>query len=873
MSVDSVEIKELLTHAQRIRRGEEIEPDQGFEIARQLADAQYLEQARRLAECLRSNYRFEPSVARKLRQQLALWTSKNPDAADDRKHDQALVILDDPQPGECVAGLATTTDPETLGIAGGICKRKWLLTGDRQILEQALSYYERGAQAGIAADDGYTAVNAAFILDLLAVDSATQRNELSARAARFREDVRDTLVALKDQLRCPGDPPRDATRWFHETLAEAYFGLGAYARATAHLKRANNPALAELAPKPWERETTARQFAWLARLRDPAAKSGHEFETSAAWQALREVYGENSISAATSLFAGKFGIGLSGGGFRSSLFHIGVFAALAERDLLRHVEVLSCVSGGSIIGAYYYLEVRQLLQTKGDREITRQDYVELVARMSREFLRGVQKNLRVRIGTNLLANLRMLFGAGYTPTNRLGDLYEEHLYGRINDDKTRVLRELFVKPKGQENCKPKYDNWQRANKIPILVLNATALNTGHNWQFTASWMGEPPAAIDSEIDGNYRLRRMYWDAEVPAALRDFRLGQAVAASSCVPGLFAPLELRDLYDGITIRLVDGGVHDNQGTSSLLEQNCNVMLVSDASGQMAAIDAPPDNPFGVLLRTTGILQSRVRTAEYRELESRRLSGRLKELVFLHMKKDLEVEDRDWKGCQNPKEIEDSALRKQRGDLTSYGVLKDFQRLLADVRTDLDSFNDTEAYALMASGCKMARASLRDALKSFPHTHEEFRWVFLTEPDLVDSTESHAAPFKALLNAAKQVPFKIWCLSPVLRGCAIAGGLGIAGGALWAAWTWRAAPIGSLRGVAAAIASAAFMVGASAAGLQLVVRMVKYRKTLYQILVGAALATLGWVAMNIHLLAFDRWYLRRGRLALKDSTTPRS
>ena len=137
MSVDSVEIKELLTHAQRIRRGEQIEPDQGFEIARQLADAQYLEQARRLAECLRSSYRFEPSVARRLRQQLALWTSKNPDAADDRKHDQALVILDDPQAGECVAGLAITTDPETLGIAGGICKRKWLLTGDRQILEQA----------------------------------------------------------------------------------------------------------------------------------------------------------------------------------------------------------------------------------------------------------------------------------------------------------------------------------------------------------------------------------------------------------------------------------------------------------------------------------------------------------------------------------------------------------------------------------------------------------------------------------------------------------------------------------------------------------------------------------------------------------------
>lgn len=31
----------------------------------------------------------------------------------------------------------------------------------------------------------------------------------------------------------------------------------------------------------------------------------------------------------------KLGLALSGGGFRASLFHIGVLARLAERDLLR----------------------------------------------------------------------------------------------------------------------------------------------------------------------------------------------------------------------------------------------------------------------------------------------------------------------------------------------------------------------------------------------------------------------------------------------------------------------------------------------------------------------------------------------------------
>ena len=92
--------------------------------------------------------------------------------------------------------------------------------------------------------------------------------------------------------------------------------------------------------------------------------------------------------------------------------------------------------------------------------------------------------------------------------------------------------------------------WRRRAKVPILVLNATTLNTGHNWQFTASWMGEPPAGIDREIDGNYRLRRMYYD-EAPRryqrmqeekkpmpslVLIDGGLGQLHAAAQALEGL-------------------------------------------------------------------------------------------------------------------------------------------------------------------------------------------------------------------------------------------------------------------------------------------------------------------------------------------------
>jgi len=49
----------------------------------------------------------------------------------------------------------------------------------------------------------------------------------------------------------------------------------------------------------------------------------------------------------------KVGLGLSGGGFRASFFHLGVLARLAEVDALRDVQVLSSVSGGSIVGAHF----------------------------------------------------------------------------------------------------------------------------------------------------------------------------------------------------------------------------------------------------------------------------------------------------------------------------------------------------------------------------------------------------------------------------------------------------------------------------------------------------------------------------------------
>ena len=43
------------------------------------------------------------------------------------------------------------------------------------------------------------------------------------------------------------------------------------------------------------------------------------------------------------------GLALSGGGFRASLFHLGSFLRLNELGLLRRLDMITSVSGGSII--------------------------------------------------------------------------------------------------------------------------------------------------------------------------------------------------------------------------------------------------------------------------------------------------------------------------------------------------------------------------------------------------------------------------------------------------------------------------------------------------------------------------------------------
>ena len=461
------------------------------------------------------------------------------------------------------------------------------------------------------------------------------------------------LAAKRNATSSQPEDYLDNQFWYQVTMAEIHFGLKNYAEAGQWLAKAN-----ALNAKEWEKETLFNQLTHIARLQGIVCPGESEPQSDwhPAWQALSHILGEHTGRALAN-GRGKVGLALSGGGFRASLFHLGVMARLAEMDALRRVEVLSTVSGGSILGAYYYLEVQNLLQTKADTEITREDYIALIRRMQEQFLLGVQKKIRMRAFSNFRNNLRMLFTRNYTRSHRLGELCESELYDRVQDGhaegEPRTMPELLIQPIGesdQQSFNPNFSNWRRRAKAPVLLLNSTSLNSGHNWQFTAHWMGEPPGLVGGEIDVNQRYRRVYYQQAPTDDLKKYRLGHAVAASACVPGLFEPLSIDGLFEGRTLRLVDGGAHDNQGVAALLDEGCTLILCSDACGQMGDVPSPSDDPGTVLLRTTSLLQDRVRESEYLDLRTRLDSRALEGLFFVHTKKELGAVPLDWIGCQD-------------------------------------------------------------------------------------------------------------------------------------------------------------------------------------------------------------------------------
>jgi predicted acylesterase/phospholipase RssA len=224
----------------------------------------------------------------------------------------------------------------------------------------------------------------------------------------------------------------------------------------------------------------------------------------------------------------KIGLALSGGGFRATLFHLGLVRFLRDAGVLSQVSHITAVSGGSIFAAHLLLNWERYNGSTSDFEAAA---AELIAFTRLDIRNRVIRRFPLMLPVRCLRRVAGMSNRQLTRTGLLEYHYEKHLFGDTN---------LFELP-----------------EKPQLHILATNLSEGCLCSFNRN--------------GLLMVRR---HAGSPCSLDRIHTGlatvaMAVTASSAYPGFFPPLELTGLEVGANHGefgrqvYTDGGVFDNLG----------------------------------------------------------------------------------------------------------------------------------------------------------------------------------------------------------------------------------------------------------------------------------------------------------------------
>ena len=186
---------------------------------------------------------------------------------------------------------------------------------------------------------------------------------------------------------------------------------------------------------------------------------------------------------------GNIALCFSGGGYRATAFHLGVLIFLEQIGLREQVTMLSTVSGGTITGAKYAVSLSRKESFKKFHDDLYQFL--LHERLPDEWLKELTNNGAGQKSSSLIV------AAAETYNNKLLD---QATFKEIIDHQNEIhLKEI--------------------------VFNTTELNQGNNFRFRVGKGG---------LIGNKNIRLPQ------SVLSEIRLADVVAASSCFPIGFKPL---------------------------------------------------------------------------------------------------------------------------------------------------------------------------------------------------------------------------------------------------------------------------------------------------------------------------------------------
>ncbi|MCY3688410.1 MAG: ThiF family adenylyltransferase [Gammaproteobacteria bacterium] len=326
------------------------------------------------------------------------------------------------------------------------------------------------------------------------------------------------------------------------------------------------------------------------------------------------------------------GLSLSGGGSRAVAFHLGTLRALEDLKLLDEVEVISAVSGGSVLtGLLGYTQAPFANIDLNTVHFLRRGLlvpgcVKLLNPLN--LLRLVCNVTFVGLPTLLVDLLAWSAGrvSSLSPRLRRACNYASRCSWpfRRRYSLTHVLADVIVDVVGAHQC----DATTRQGKS--IVFNACDLSTGTAFR------------MSNQCFGTYRRG---W---APAG--ELRVADAIMASAAYPPAFPPFdwkrpfELNGKTDTHRVIVTDGGVFENLGVTvmepgrnpqiSAISYDVETIIVSDAgTGQFTGETFPSSWPNRIAQVFSSVTR-KVQDATKQRLHDHAKAGRIEGFVYVSL-----------------------------------------------------------------------------------------------------------------------------------------------------------------------------------------------------------------------------------------------
>jgi uncharacterized membrane protein (DUF485 family) len=286
----------------------------------------------------------------------------------------------------------------------------------------------------------------------------------------------------------------------------------------------------------------------------------------------------------------------------------------------------------------------------------------------------------------------------------------------------------------------------------------------------------------------------------------------------------------------------------------------LFISDASGQLPLNSGSAKGEVALFYRSDNILQERLRELQFQDIRERSNTTQVSQLVTVHLKNCLQKGPLNWKYCVDPpRSIMYNNTVKDEADLTEYGVLRSVQTQLSEIRTDLDSFSDAEAWALMYSGYVQTKYEWSRNTNENDEEGKSEDWQFLQIKDYM-TLPAKAAAISKPLSEGKRLALKVFYLSRQVQMVALALSLVVLALLVYLVFTNWNVTLLTITVKFLVVTAIISLLGLISKYLAIALN-VKSAVRRYLIMIGTAIV--GFVVSNIYLRWLNPVYNRLGKL----------